>query len=443
MKSFNKIAILGILAITFGAFAFGSGFAIYEHGARAMGQAGAFVARANDPSAIWFNPAGMTQLPGTQIYGGGTAIIHSSTFFSEGAGLTIESDDEIGFPPNFFITHQLTDNIWIGAGFNAPFGLSKTWPLPSSTDPLVYHTQYAKLQLLFFSGALAVKVSDCFSIGAGVSYVSASVLWERYMNIDTLVASLSHGLISDVEDLYFKADVTGNAMSYFGGIQWKISPTITFGASYHSGANIEYTGDILMQEPATASSTINAYLASFFPDSPDQGGTASLPFVDNIMGGFAFKLSEALDIECDAYYTLWSKYEQLTLDFDINTFVPAVTPIPVVADQVIPKNWEDTLCVRLGGEYHASPALDVRFGILYDQNPIPDATLDPMLPDNDRIGMSAGIGYHKNGLVVDFAYMLLLLGERKPVGNTILTPLDQNYEATQAHLIGLSVGYTL
>jgi len=35
--------------------------------------------------------------------------------------------------------------------------------------------------------------------------------------------------------------------------------------------------------------------------------------------------------------------------------------------------WERPLCVRLGGEYHASPALEVRFGILYDQNPIPDA----------------------------------------------------------------------
>jgi len=435
MKSFNKIAILGILAITFGAFAFGSGFAIYEHGARAMGQAGAFVARANDPSAIWFNPAGMTQLPGTQIYGGGTAIIHGSTFFSEGAGLTIESDDEIGFPPSFFITHQLSDNIWIGAGFNAPFGLSKTWPLPSSTDPLVYHTQYAKLQLLFFSGALAVKVSDSFSIGAGVSYVSASVLWEKYSNIDALVWLLSLGGISNVDDLYFKADVTGNAMSYFGGIQWKISPAITFGASYHSGAEIEYTGDITMEEPTTISPFINAVLATLFPDSPDQGGIATLPFADNIMGGFAFKLSPDIDLEADVYYTLWSKYENLTLDFDINTLT--------VTDQVISKNWEDTLCVRLGGEYHASAALDVRFGLLLDQNPIPDATLDPMLPDNDRIGISAGIGYHKNGLVVDFAYMLLLLGERKPVGNTVLGSLDQNYQATQAHLIGLSFGYTL
>jgi long-chain fatty acid transport protein len=435
MKSFRKIAILSILAITFGAFAFGSGFAIYEHGARAMGQAGAFVARANDPSAIWFNPAGMTQLPGTQFYGGGTAIIHSSTFFSDLAGLTIESDDEIGLPPNFFITHQLTDNIWIGAGFNAPFGLSKTWPLPSSTDPLVYHTQYAKLQLLFFSGALAVKVNDNLSLGAGASYVSASVVWERYQNIDGLVSLLSGGLITDVDDLYFKADVTGHAMSYFGGIQWKISPTITFGASYHSGADIEYTGDITMQEPVTGILAIDVPLASLFPDSPNQGGTATLPFVDNIMGGFAFKLSETLDIECDAYFTLWSNYENLTLDFD--------NPTLAVTDQVIPKNWVDTLCVRLGGEYHASPALDVRFGILYDQNPIPDATLDPMLPDNDRIGISAGIGYHKSGFVVDFAYMLLLLGERTAAGNTVLTPLDQNYEATQAHLIGLSVGYTL
>lgn len=438
MRSFHKIAILSILAIAFGAFAFGSGFAIYEHGARAMGQAGAFVARANDPSAVWFNPAGMTQLPGTQFYVGGTAIIHSSTYFSTTDGLTIESDDEVGFPPNAYITQQLTDNLWIGVGFNAPFGLSKTWPLPTSTDPLAYHTQYAKLQLLFFSGALAAKISDCFSIGAGVSYVSASVLWEKYSNIDQLVAYLSSGAITNVDDLYFKADVTGDAVSFFGGIQWKISPAVTFGATYHSGAEIDYTGDITMEEPTTPSPVINAYLANFFPDSPDQGGTAKLPFVDQIMGGFAFKLSDQLDMELDAYYTLWSKYENLTLDFDVET--------PAVVDQVIPKNWDDTICVRLGGEFHASPALDIRFGLLYDKSPVPDETLDPMLPDSDRFGICAGIGYHKNGFVVDFAYMLLLLGERTPEGNTILSSLglhEQNYESCQAHLIGLNIGYTL
>lgn len=418
--------------------AFGSGFAIYEHGARAMGQAGAFVARASDPSAVWFNPAGMTQLPGTQFYAGGTAIIHSSTFYSEADGLTIESDDEVGLPPNFYITQQLSDNIWIGVGFNAPFGLSKTWPLPTSTDPLAYHTQYANLQLLFFSGALAVKVSDCFSIGAGVSYVSASVEWEKYSNIDALVWLLSAGAISDVDDLYFKADVTGDAVSFFGGIQWKISPAVTFGATYHSGTDIDYTGDITMQEPTTPSAAINAYLASFFPDSPDQSGTANLPFADNIMGGFAFKLSESLDMEIDLYYTLWSKYEALTLDFDVNTLT--------VADQVIEKNWEDTMCVRLGGEYHASQDLDIRFGMMYDQSPVPDETLDPMLPDADRFGVCAGIGYHKNGFTVDFAYMLLFLSERTPENNTVLSALglsEQNYEAVQAHLIGLNIGFAL
>jgi long-chain fatty acid transport protein len=440
MKNLFKIAILSLIALTFGVFAFGSGFAIYEHGARAMGQAGAFVARANDPSAIWFNPAGMTQLPGTQIYAGGTAIMHGSTYFSVADGLTIESDDEIGFPPNFYITQQLSDNIWIGAGFNAPFGLSKTWPLPTSTDPLAYHTQYAKLQLLFFSGALAVKVSDTFSIGAGVSYVSASINWEKYMDIDALVWLLSLGTITNSDDLYFNADVTGDAISFFGGIQWKISPAVTFGASYHSGADIEYTGDIIMEEPTTPSAAVNAALALIFPDSPDQGGTASLPFVDNIMGGFAFKISPEFDLEFDVYYTLWSNYENLTLDFTINN--------GVVADQVIEKNWENTFCGRLGGEYHASPDLDIRFGFLYDQNPIPDETLDPMLPDNDRLGITAGLGYHKNGFVIDFAYMMLLLGERITEGNTILSghPFhldEQNYEATTAHLFGLNIGFTL
>ena len=42
---------------------YGSGFALYEAGARSSALAGAVVARADDLSAIFYNPAGLVQLP--------------------------------------------------------------------------------------------------------------------------------------------------------------------------------------------------------------------------------------------------------------------------------------------------------------------------------------------------------------------------------------------
>src|SRR5207302_5587401 len=58
------------------------GLSFSENGAAAAGKANAFVGEADDPSAIFYNPAGMTQLPGTQVMAG-TALVHlSSTFRS-------------------------------------------------------------------------------------------------------------------------------------------------------------------------------------------------------------------------------------------------------------------------------------------------------------------------------------------------------------------------
>ena len=55
------------------------GFALSDFGARGTALAGGMVARADDPSAVAWNPAGITQLPGTQIMVGMTAIQPSGT----------------------------------------------------------------------------------------------------------------------------------------------------------------------------------------------------------------------------------------------------------------------------------------------------------------------------------------------------------------------------
>src|SRR5438094_8282141 len=57
-----------------------TGFRIVDQSASATGQASAFTAQADDASAVYYNPAGMTQLrrgqvsPGTLLIGGSTSF---------------------------------------------------------------------------------------------------------------------------------------------------------------------------------------------------------------------------------------------------------------------------------------------------------------------------------------------------------------------------------
>ena len=62
---------------------YGAGFGLYEGSARGNALGGTLVGRADDPSAIYYNPAGITQLKGTQIEGGAT-FTYSGSWCSPG-----------------------------------------------------------------------------------------------------------------------------------------------------------------------------------------------------------------------------------------------------------------------------------------------------------------------------------------------------------------------
>jgi long-subunit fatty acid transport protein len=69
------------------------------HGSKAAGMGTAFVGVADDPSAIMHNPAGLTQLKGTNMYGGGTVVIPSTEYISP-TGASEETDSRVFFPPS-------------------------------------------------------------------------------------------------------------------------------------------------------------------------------------------------------------------------------------------------------------------------------------------------------------------------------------------------------
>ena len=102
--------LLALLALPSALFA--SGFRILDQSASAVGQSGAFTAQADDPSALHYNPAGMTQLRGIQT-SVGTLLVGGSTSFTGPTGTTSRGDfgGSVAFPPpsNFYVTANLSD----------------------------------------------------------------------------------------------------------------------------------------------------------------------------------------------------------------------------------------------------------------------------------------------------------------------------------------------
>jgi long-chain fatty acid transport protein len=108
----------------------GIGFALPDQDAFATARGNAFVATANNPSAIFYNPAGISQLEGFNVSIGGYGF-RWSDFYSGAVGSEY-SKTTWSAVPQVFSTYNLSNyHLSFGLGFYSPYGLRMSWPLQS------------------------------------------------------------------------------------------------------------------------------------------------------------------------------------------------------------------------------------------------------------------------------------------------------------------------
>ena len=152
--------------------------------ASAVGMGNAFTAQADDPSALHFNPAGMTQLPGVQNLFG-TSLIGGTTQYTSPTGQQVTGDrnGSIAWPPpgHIYLTANLKDlgisalgNLTAGIGLNNPFGSLTRYP---NDGPFRTAVTFTTLPLLDIKPTLAYKLNDQLSIGLGADIYTFSGLF--------------------------------------------------------------------------------------------------------------------------------------------------------------------------------------------------------------------------------------------------------------------------
>jgi long-chain fatty acid transport protein len=385
--------------------AFAGGFQLNEHGARAMAQAGAFAARASDPSAIYFNPAGIAFQDQPAFYGGVTAIIPTSSFFGPlnlNTNAKTEAPSQFFNPINAYITYPVLPDLHVAVAVNNPYGLGSKWPDNWVGQTL---TTEVNLQSFFFTGAVSYKVLDNLSVAGSVSYVTGSVTLDRTVLLPVSPNTKAH------------LDLKGNNIGWSFGALYKISPDYSVGASYHSAVKIDASG----------SATFTPYYTVLGLPQGDVSASLELPATAFV--GFAWTPADKpYQIEADYQYIGWASYDQLAFTFKANN-----------SQLIQPKNYNNTYILRIGGEYTIGD-IHLRGGYLYDHSPVDDQHVDPILPDADRDGINLGFGYDfSKNFSVDVAYMLLLFKERQATGTDFL--FDGTYQ-THVNLFGVNVGYT-
>jgi long-chain fatty acid transport protein len=422
VAAFNLFCLMG--------FAFGNGFDIYEQSAKAVGMAGAFTAQADDPSAIFFNPAGITQLDGTQASVGACLVLPTMQFQSNGnavmgsyPGETVKIKDHTWVIPNVYVTHKVNDKVTIGIGSFAHFGLGVEWPkywegrfTPGTTKTVLTTTS--------ISPVIAFKPFENLSIGLGpyIQYFDIKLNNLVFIAPPTLPLTPNSNRTQTVD-----ASLTANNWDWGwqAGFRLKIIDGLSFGAAYLSEVRHKITdGDQELGSLANGALILK------------QGFSAEFILPAILRLGLAWQ-RDPWTIEAGAQWTEWSSYKTLQAVFDNGTSLTS------------PKNWHNAWLWRIGAQYRVNRYLDLRAGFLYDVTPIPSDTLDPLVPSGDRKGFCGGFGLHLGGFTVDTGYNYIKDESRSwnnpsgdaKVGPATITRVTGKFEKAYAHIFALNVTY--
>ncbi len=391
-----------------------AGFSVNVHGAKAMGMNTAFAAQADDPSALYYNPAGITFLKGLQLNVGGVLINVAPTAFlgtNQMHPTTVgyeESRRGIFLVPSSYITYSMESlPLSFGLAINSIYPLSKRWNDDSSFRNLV---QSVSIRPMNFQPTVAYRFDNLnLSIAAGVDVTYAKV------SMQNMVYSGQAGELG-------RLSTEGTALDpgYNFGLLWKPRNDLSLGVNYRSAITLNLSGDATFNATTTFGAAVIGGAAA-------GNATTSIRLPDSLTLAVAWKPIEKLTLEFDAMRTGWSSYNRLEVVYH-NPQMAAFNNNP------IPKNWNDSWSYSLGVQYSLNPTLDLRAGYTYDTTPVPDTTLGPDLPDAARHNYSVGIGIHKDFVSLDLAYMYIQFADRN-VSNLIQTG---SYKS-DAHLIGTSV----
>lgn len=381
LKHLGRIACIALLlSLAAGSAAFGAGFALYDFSARGNALGGALVGRADDPSALALNPAGITQIPGSAFLTSVGFLLPYGTVSAAGGGISTDQIDRTFILPSMYYTKQLNDRLWFGIGVMSRFGLGTDFPEDWFGR---YNSYRAMIESVSVNPNIAWKVNDSLSLSLGVE-----ALWFE-ADLRKKIDSTGGAAPNPATDIDFRLKGDDIAFGWNMGLHYRMDETTRIGLHYRSRVKLALSG-------TAAATSLRG------PDST--GAHVDLTLPEMFMFGISKQVNPKLNVEIGAIYTGWESYDSLAVDFD--------RPLLGRTGSVTPKNWGSVWRYQIGFEYKHSPEWTWRLGYTYDQEPMPQSTLDYQVPTGDRQLLSVGFGYSKDNWALDFAYTYLIAGDR-------------------------------
>lgn len=391
------------------------GFEIPDNGTQALGRGAAFVAKADDPTAIYWNPAGLARQRGTKLYVGANVYLHSFSFARIG---NFPDDPNDAATPWGGQPYPLAANT--AGPFTAPFiaatsdfGLEKltfgvgifgppiignrTFPLgiqgaPASTR---YDFVQSRSTLLEPTASAGYRLLPWLDLG-----LSGHLILAKFDQTQVSYSEAVDGQCKNVE--YHPCDstntLTANATTFAGtiGLIARPDPSIAIGASVRTPIALTAAGTLTPQSPKIANVDLQPGAATLYTNLP----------LELKLGGRYIESAgdtELYDLELDVTYETWGAAQasgpRVQIP-DLGTFKDI--------DATVLHAYKNTFGVRAGGAYNFDDVLggtfSLRAGGYFDSSATDFAYTRVDYDTLTKFAGTLGAGLHLGLFQFDLAY---------------------------------------
>jgi long-chain fatty acid transport protein len=426
--------------------ALAGGFALSGVGSKAIGMGGAFRGLADDWSAAYWNPAGLTQIENSEINGMLVAISprpeYNPNIYYGGLnvgyrnGRTIYPNDKTNFIPDAsgFIKFKAVKNMTAGLAVYIPYGLGSEWDIYNPTgmdlaNPYPKYDHKGDLKIIDIHPAVARAFMDGkLSVGAGLSIQRGSLTFAQ-------THLKPSGLPIPHQNLVIATELKGDGWGFGAnfGVLYKLSKKLQVGLSGRTSTTLKLTGhanqelftfndetlkNILLGSMYTAAESAQIrFLFAPQNHTSSPSAKADLKTPADIGIGIAVKPIDKLTVTGDLAYTKWNVADSILIHLDGTA--PDGSP---AENSVLLFKWKNTVRFSLGAEYWILNPLALRLGFYSDPSPVPDETFTPLIPDlGTKTSFNVGSALKFSGLELSYNFEYLSFPNR-----TISTLTDAN-----------------
>jgi len=373
------------------------GLYLYEVGSPDVGLAGAgYAARADDAATVFTNPAGMTRIDEPALMTGAQPMYLHMKFDPDSTtsaaastlpgGFAADDGDTSGWIPagGLYYVHPVNDRLRLGVSMNGYFGLSLDYE-----DDWVgrYYVQDATLQAAAIQPAIAWRVNDWLSVGAGVA-ATYGILDEK-IAVNNIAPNLPDGKLKLKDE-----DWTAQ---FNLGVLVEPQQGTRFGLTYLSEADLDFSDrvDFSGLGPGLTAVLNNRGLINAKVD-------LGVTMPQAVMFSVYHELTDRLALMANLGWQDWSQFGKVDVSVDSNNDISLTTDL----------DYKDTWHVALGAEYRISDPWLLTGGVAYDSEMMDDEDVTPALPTSDSWRFGLGTRYDwSEGVTLSGSYELVWMGD--------------------------------